>query len=174
MKTILAIDPGPTHSAWVHVNERRELIDFGLVESWDLVSLLRREHQADVLALEMIRNQGRGSIGASTFQTCVFVGRYYQAWLEWTNKPVLFAYRNEITTHLCGRSSGDAQVRAALIQRYTQPGIEPIGNKANPGPLYGVANDVWAALAVAHFTIDKLLPELFPPQVKKRRRIIAS
>lgn len=173
MKTILAIDPGPTQSAWVHVAEDGFIYNFGLEPSWDLLDVVR-DSTADVLAVEMIRNQGRGNVGASTFHTCVWVGRYYQQWLAVRKTPPLFVYRNEVTTHLCGRSSGDAQVRAALIERYTKPGIEPIGNKANPGPLYGVANDVWAALAVAHFTIDKLLPELFPTPIKKRRRIIAS
>ena len=43
----------------------------------------------------------------------------------------------------------DANVRAALIDRFGPSKRKAIGLKATPGPLYGVHSHMWSALAVA-------------------------
>jgi hypothetical protein len=66
--------------------------------------------------------------------------------------------RDDVKYHLTGRRAkvGDANVRAALIDRFGGIGgkAAAIGTKANPGPLYGVTADVWAALGVAITYLD--------------------
>ncbi|HET6477318.1 MAG TPA: hypothetical protein VFH93_14740 [Thermoleophilia bacterium] len=41
----------------------------------------------------------------------------------------------------------DANIRQALLDRFGGPAA--VGRKAAPGPLYGIARDVWSALAIA-------------------------
>jgi hypothetical protein len=53
--------------------------------------------------------------------------------------------RGEVKVHVCNsKKAKDANVRQALIDRLGKP-----GTKKAPGPTYGIAGDVWAALAVA-------------------------
>ncbi len=57
--------------------------------------------------------------------------------------------RGEVKLRLLGvRKGTDADVREALIDRYGGDRETAVGRKANPGPLHGIARDMWAALAV--------------------------
>ena len=50
--------------------------------------------------------------------------------------------------NLCGNPRAkDANIRQAIIDRFGGKAAA-IGTKKNPGPLYGVSGDVWAAIAV--------------------------
>jgi hypothetical protein len=53
-----------------------------------------------------------------------------------------------VKLHLCGSSRAkDPNVRTALLDRFGGAGAK--GTKAAPGPLYGIAADLWSALAIA-------------------------
>jgi hypothetical protein len=146
---VLAIDPGPTESAWV-------LFDGGVMAHGKdpnsaVVESVRRGRDnsgrfayADCLAVEMIASYGM-PVGAEVFETCVWVGCYVEAWAGYSE----LIYRKDVKLHLCNSPrANDATVRQALIDRFGGK-EKAIGSKRSPGPLYGVKGDVWQALAVA-------------------------
>ncbi len=149
---LLAIDPGPTESAYVVYNvTTSHPTSWGKLPNEELSYRLRAiARTADLLAVEMIASYGM-AVGAEVFATCVWVGRFIERWVgihhtaaEWRQ-----VFRREVKLHLCGDSRAkDANIRQALIDRYG--GKErAIGLKASPGPLYGLTGDCWAALGVA-------------------------
>jgi hypothetical protein len=138
MKTILAIDPGTTHSAYV-LYGNGIIFDHGWISNHDMRQvLIGIEYNA--VAIEMIASYGM-AVGASTFETCVWIGRFTEiARIE----PTL-CYRKDIKLFLCGTMRAkDANIRQALLDL-----IGPQGTKAQPGPTYGIKSHTWAALAVA-------------------------
>ena len=144
MKTLLAIDPGTTHSAFVQYRDGI-ILDHGWISNAEMRQvLIGREY--DAVACEMIASYGM-AVGASTFETCVWIGRFTEvARME----PVL-CYRKDIKLFLCGTMRAkDANIRQALLDL-----IGPQGTKAQPGPTYGIKSHTWAALAVAVFAANQ-------------------
>ena len=144
MTRILAIDPGPEHSAWVlmdrthvvsHAIEDNERIVNDIEVAWDTI---------DHLAVEMVASYGM-PVGREVFETCVWVGRFIQAY----DGPHDKVYRQQVKMELCKDSRAkDSHIRQALIDMYGPGRDVAVGTKAKPGPLYGVKKDIWAALAV--------------------------
>ena len=87
-------------------------------------------------------------VGNEVFETLVWIGRFLEAASK--HHPVVRITRREVKNHICRghRKKNDSQVRSCLIERYGASGSDAIGTKRNPGPLYGVTGDMWAALAV--------------------------
>jgi hypothetical protein len=141
---ILGIDPGTTESGWMLYEPGRPFHGFGICMNDDVLAL--RDGQmltADELAIEMIASQGM-AVGASTFQTCVWIGRFIERWAS-TGRPYRLIYRHEVKMHICGHPRAkDANIRQALIDRFGEP-----GKKSCKGPTYGISKHVWPALAVA-------------------------
>jgi hypothetical protein len=143
---ILAIDPGPTKSAWVIYNpESPEPIvnmniddnEFLLVKFFDCDF----ESYVDLVVIEMIASFGM-PVGAEVFETCLWIGRFIQLF---NRLPVHKVYRRDAKHHLCNSSKAkDANIRQALIDK-----VGPQGTKKKPGPTFGVHADLWSALAVA-------------------------
>ena len=147
IRTILAIDPGNARSAWV-LRKGESILNKGIDENKSLAVLLADDQtfsEADHLAVEMIASYGM-AVGAEVFETCVWIGRFIQAW----GRDYSLVYRKDVKLHLCGTTKAkDANIRQRLIDLHG-PGKEAaIGTKRSPGPLYGVRADEWAALAVA-------------------------
>ena len=95
-----------------------------------------------VLAIEMIASYGM-AVGREVFETCVWVGRFHQAWRD--PAGVKLIYRQAVKLHLCNSPRAkDANIRRALIDL-----LGPQGTKNSPGPTYGVSSHAWAALGVA-------------------------
>lgn len=150
---LLAIDPGPSQSAWLAFTDGRP-VQFG-IEPNDVVLERIASVAVDTLAIESIASYGM-AVGAEVFETCVWVGRFMQHWWDVGNAgDVCRVYRREVKMHLCGSARAkDANVRQALIDRYG-PGKEAaIGRKSTPGVLYGVTSHLWSALAVAVTAAD--------------------
>jgi hypothetical protein len=146
---LLAIDPGNTHSAYVvydgtnvcyHAKDSNEQVLYDLKHG-------RLSMHLDHMAIEMIASYGM-PVGREVFDTCVWVGRFVEAWDGCSGSHTL-VYRRDVKLHLCGSPRAkDANVRQALLDKFG--GKErAVGRKAAPGPLYGVKADVWAALGVA-------------------------
>lgn len=147
--TLLALDPGPTRSALVvlvqgvPMNTVLESNDYvcGVLHSWAA--------RDSTLVVEQVQSYGM-SVGAEVFETCVWTGRFVEAWArgtvplrEWHRLP-----RRAVKLHLCGQARAkDSNIRQALIDRYGGK-EQAIGRKANPGPLYGIKADLWQALAL--------------------------
>lgn len=149
---ILAIDPGTDKSGWC-------LLDSGIVKESGVMpndELLRlvsgwSPYSKDTLAIEMIASYGM-AVGREVFETCVWVGRFQQAWREPNN--VRLVYRRDVKMHLCGTAKAkDANIRQALIDL-----IGTQGTKKEPGPTFGVKSHAWAALGVA-VTVAGITPE---------------
>ncbi len=147
---ILAIDPGPRESAFVLYDHERPVRTGKAPNAFLLADLLQSKQcagpfsRADDLAIEMIASYGM-PVGAEVFETCVWIGRFIQAW----DAPHRLVYRKDVKLHLCGSvRAKDGNVRQALIDKYGGK-EKAIGKKVTPGPLYGVTADVWSALAVA-------------------------
>ena len=152
---ILAIDPGPTESAFV-LWDGEGIWDKGKHDNEYMRQLIPGYiGDADYLVIEKIACYGM-AVGASVFSTCVWSGRFMERWLAFggTNSEptIIHITRNEVKNHLCHSSkANDANIRAALIDRLGEP-----GTKKNPGATYGVSKDIWAALAVGLTAYDRL------------------
>lgn len=150
---ILGIDPGPRESGWV-VLDCSTVLASGHDDNTAVLHKIRQnvsmgEVLRDVLflvAIERIRGYGIVA-GNDTFDTCEWVGRFDAV----ANCGAMLIPRKEIKLHLCGNTTArDPDVRQALIDRI---GVQ--GTKKAPGPLFGIAGHMWAALAVAVVAGDR-------------------
>lgn len=162
MGTILAIDPGNIESGYVIVEhdgeEIRRVLDAGKIENRKMLQLLEQKLRwnCQQVVIEMIAGMGM-TVGQEVFDTCVWIGRFWEIALRSGGYEPKRIYRREEKLYLCGcLSAKDKNIRQALIDRY---GI--VGTKANPGFFYvnGVkfAKDMWAAMAVAVTYFDKYI-----------------
>ena len=139
---ILALDPGPTETGWALLAASGCVANSGVLPNAEMLRSLSLRNETDTLAIEMIASYGM-PVGREVFETCVWVGRYIQAWHS--PEAVRLIYRKDVKLHLCGSPRAkDANIRQALIDK-----LGPQGSKKAPGPTYGVKSHAWAALAVA-------------------------
>lgn len=161
MTTLLAIDPGSERSAFVvyDVDARRPL-EHGRQPNAQLVERLRCNDSGLTIGvaeavIEWMQPRGMPT-SAQEFETLYWAGRFAEA-AEYgarssTPWPVARLSRLRVKQAICGSTkANDANIRTALIDRFGGVGgkAAAVGRKANPGPLYGIAADEWAALAVA-------------------------
>ena len=147
----MALDPGPDQTGWC-VYENGRVLASGISPNSAILDDLKYARQtADLLALEMIASYGM-PVGASVFETCVWIGRFMQEWYQHPGARAKLCYRKDVKLHLCGSGRAkDGNVRQALLDL-----VGPAGLKASPGPTYGVKSHAWAALAVAVYAHDLL------------------
>jgi hypothetical protein len=149
---ILAIDPGPEHSAYLFYRDGK-LGFFDKISNEELLHLLKH-FTIEEMAIEMIQSFGM-PVGQTVFDTCVWIGRFIQ---EWQPKIATKVYRQDVKMHIChNQRAKDSNIRQALIDRFPASGggkCPQIGTKKQPGPLYGVTKDIWSALAIA-ITFDE-------------------
>ena len=156
---ILAIDPGPEMSAYVHCNPYRPKPEGGWKHLHDAVKgailpndeLLERLSNGDLrwpelpLVIEWVESFGM-PVGKDIFETVAWIGRFEQAFQGETHRVT----RREVKLHLCNSARAkDPHVRQALIDKFGPGRKEAIGTKKAPGPLYGIKTHLWSALAVA-------------------------
>ncbi len=142
---IMAIDPGPTKSAFVEWD--------GSIQAMDILpndQLLERIGADTSVVIEGVESFGM-AVGRDVFETVFWSGRFAQAAGAFDR-----VFRKQVKLHLCqSMRAKDPNIRQALIDRFG-PGKElAIGKKATPGPLYGVKSHIWSALAVAVTHWDK-------------------
>jgi hypothetical protein len=163
------IDPGTEHSGVVaYDTERGIVLEAGEISNESLLAHLRDPdtrishfHFAQ-LYIETIEPMGL-PVGKSTFETMRWVGRFQEAWEQYSGITARMVSRGDEKTILCGaatfrdpksgrrRSVTDAQIRKAIIDRFPATGggkTPQVGTKSQPGPLYGVKGHAWSALAV--------------------------
>ena len=157
MLKILAIDPGDIQSAYVLWNNDK-IEDKGILSNDKIrKKLYNIKNDTDIIfAIEMIASYGM-PVGKSIFETCVWIGRFIEIW----GRQVELVYRQSAKMNLCHFTKAkDSNVRQALIDRFPPTGegkCSQIGTKKKPGPLYGVTEDIWSALAVAMYVNDTKL-----------------
>lgn len=146
---VLAIDPGPTESAYVvYHGEAKTVHEHGKVDNAKMLEIVRNS-RADSCVIEMIGSYGM-SVGREVFETCVFIGRLMEVWrIPSPQIPASRMYRRTVKLHLCNSMKAkDGNIRQVLLDRWGGK-AKAMGCKASPGPLYGFAKDQWAALAIA-------------------------
>lgn len=151
--SLLAIDPGPEKSAWV------ALVD-GKPKAWAIednhvVAEMLRNRTRCAAVCEWIESYGM-AVGAEVFHTCRWVGIFESEYRHGYAGVLRLMPRREVRLHLCGSMRAkDANIRAALIDRFGPGKDKAVGAKKNPGPLYGIKSHCWAALAVGLTYYDK-------------------
>lgn len=144
--SILAIDPGSTESAWLVLGEKGDgIYAFAKAPNDEVLRLLRDvSDEVTAVVIEKVESYGM-AVGADVFETVFWSGRFAEAVAP---LPIERVSRRTVKLHVCADSRArDSNIRQALIDRFGGPAA--IGRKAAPGPLYGIAGDVWSALAVA-------------------------
>lgn len=152
MSRIVAIDPGNASSAWCVLDGER-VLGFAKEPNSEVLIRCRREWSpldargCDLLAVEMVQSFGM-PVGREVFETVLWTGRYIEAWERRQGKFQL-VYRKDVKLYLCqSMRAKDSNIRAALLDRFGPGREKAIGNKRQPGPLYGLSGDCWSALAV--------------------------
>lgn len=141
---ILAIDPGQSQSSWVLYETREKRVcHSGTAENRLVVDTLHRPGP-DWVVIEMVASYGM-PVGREVFDTCVWIGRFIEARTMTKPHGLSLLYRKDVKLHLCGSPrANDGTIRKALMDK-----LGPKGTKKKPGPLYGIKNDQWQALALA-------------------------
>lgn len=147
---ILAIDPGPTESAWVLWDGK--LHGFSRSRNQDALSVIRESRNEERCVIEQLKCYGM-PVGSEVLETAYWSGIFAHAF---DHSRVDRIPRLDVKLHLCHDSRAkDSNIRQALIDRFGAP-----GTKKKPGMLYGVSKDVWAALALAVTWWDKSRAQL--------------
>lgn len=143
---VLAIDPGNELSAYCVVDAGTP-VEWAKLPNAELLEQLRAGRWNECrLAVEMIASYGM-PVGREVFETCLWIGRFVEAWKGAT---YVLVYRRDVKLFHCESvRATDANIRAAIIDRYGPGKAKAIGVKSAPGPLYGLKGDEWSALAVA-------------------------
>ncbi len=147
MGMVIGLDPGPTESAlvvWDGAVIRSAALQPNDYILGRLIGL-RIANPEGLLVIEKIASYGM-AVGAEVFETCFWSGRFAEAF---GIQRVHRITRGEVKMHLChSMRAKDANVRTAICDRFGGEKIAK-GRKSAPGQLYGIATDLWSALAVA-------------------------
>ena len=152
---ILAIDPGTTQSGAVWM--RGDTVDEARVfPNAEMLAWIRGTDTGRVVVIEMIASYGM-PVGKETFETCVWIGRFIEAAEQ---REVGRLFRKDIKRHLCGSlKAKDSHIWQAILDRYGPGKDAAVGNKKQPGPLYGITSHQRAALAVGLTWLDGVRSE---------------
>ena len=159
---VVAIDPGNTHSAVVFwVPEAKRIAAKAYLPNDEMFGTLRAYMGQDtvlldpithprLVAIEQVRSYGM-AVGAEVFDTVHWSGRFHQFIVDHWHKAdqVILVPRRDVKMYLChSNKAKDANIRTAIVDRFGGEKAAK-GCKKEPGPLYGVSGDLWAALALA-------------------------
>ena len=160
---VYAVDPGTRQSAIVALlpesaGGKPAIVVHDILPNALLLEFLAGVHQPGAaLVVEMISSYG-AAVGREVFETCVWIGRFLQAFPRKPGYTVATIRRRDVKRLLgLNTSAKDSVVRQHLLDLYTEPAIpNPIGSKKAPGPLYGVARDEWQAMALGLALLDSI------------------
>ena len=157
-RIILAIDPGNIHSGYCVIDyDTYKPLEIGKIDNEDLRINVLGDDRHEVV-IEMIASYGM-AVGQTVFDTCVWVGRYYEKARYYNCNPQLM-YRKDVKMNLCGQTRAkDSNIRQALVDRFSydrHAAKGGKGTKADPGFFFGFKSDIWAAYGVGVTYIDQL------------------
>lgn len=148
---LLAIDPGTTQSGYV-VLDGEKVVESGVVQNGLMRHML--EETSAFVVIEMLNGMGQ-AVGQSTLETCVWVGRFMEVAVSCGR-----IFRKDVKMHLCNSARArDSNIWQAVMDRYGSEKSVAVGNKKNPGPLYGVSSHARQALAVGLCWLDGVRSE---------------
>lgn len=158
---VLAIDPGNTESGFI-LWDGKTVLAKGKVSNKDILYEIKDKLNFDpsiYVAIEMVASYGM-PVGKEVFETCVWIGRFYQASFMIT-KRVELVYRKDIKLHICGVTKAkDSNIICALVDRFGNRNIYGKYGKGtikNKGLFFGFSADVWQAFALAAYYYDNYL-----------------
>lgn len=149
---ILAIDPGTTKSGYVLWNPINNIfIDKGKKDNDVLLTQLYLS-PADIVLIENVSCYGQ-VVGNTIIETILWAGRFYQYFYAKMGKNISpeelhLITRKDVKKH--HRAKNDKNIRDVLIMKYGKP-----GTKDKQGITYGLANDMWAAFALATYYSER-------------------
>ncbi len=157
---VLAIDPGNIESAYVIMDsDTYKPVEFGKIENEMLLNLItadtcrigeftgRDESKYAHAVIEMVACYGM-AVGKEVFDTCVWIGRFYQE--IWCKTDLIV--RKDVKINICNSAKAkDGNIIQALKDRFGDK-----GTKASPGFFYGFQADCWQAFALGATYIDKM------------------
>ncbi len=151
---ILAIDPGPTFSAYAILDENLYPQEFNKLPNCEILDMIDAVANNNATyskgawhyAIEMIASYGM-SVGKEVFETCVWIGRFTQTAIPLKAE---YVYRKDVKINLCGSMKAkDANIRQALIDRFAQHDFKNgKGTKKKPDWFHGFHSDIWSSYAV--------------------------
>ncbi|MEG0365806.1 MAG: hypothetical protein RR585_03160 [Coprobacillus sp.] len=157
---IFAIDPGNEESAYVLLDENLKPISKGKVSNQELLDIINKlfymntvdgklQSSIEHVAIEMVASYGM-AVGKTVFETCVWIGRFYQAIYEQGNIKPIFIYRKDEKMCLCGTMKAkDTNIVQALVDRFApNTSNKGKGTKKEQGFFYGFKKDIWQAFSV--------------------------
>lgn len=153
---ILAIDPGDTESGYC-LMEGYKPISFQKANNEELLDWISlNAPDLDVCVIEMVASYGM-AVGKNVFDTCVWVGRFWEKARNAGCYRVELIYRMEEKMQICHDSKAkDTNIRQALIDRFAEfDKKNGKGTKQKPDWFYGFSKDVWMAYAVGVTFIEK-------------------
>lgn len=149
---ILAIDPGNIESGYVFIDKKTlKPIYAAKMKNDDVLKMIKSDtFYVEYVAIEMVASYGM-AVGATVFETCVWIGRFYEAIKENLDIESTFIYRKDEKLNICGSMKAkDSNIVQALIDRFApNTPNKGKGTKLNPGWFYGFKKDIWQAYAVA-------------------------
>lgn len=149
---LLAIDPGSALTGYVLYDvDARALVLRGKCSNEDLVAMIRRAEFSSALMLAIEHAQSFGAkVWNQVFDATLWGGRFVEAWDSVTSgRPHALVFRRDVKLHVTGSPKAkDQQVRQCLLEQWGGKDVA-VGTKKQPGPLFGVTADMWAALAIA-------------------------
>ena len=174
MSVIAGIDPGPERSALVEYDCERNAVLRHVEAANDTILdilLLKAEPQVEptwacqtavmfdgwpmfsTVVIEVPTSFGLRA-GKDVFRTAFWSGRFFGEISRHIDCKTLG--RKDIVQHLCGnRTSGDTDVRRAIMFRWGTDAKKVFGTPKEPGPLHGIVGHKMAALAVAVVWAEK-------------------
>jgi hypothetical protein len=158
---VIAIDPGNEQSAFVLIDTlNKEPLFFDKLYNDEMLMILE-DRKYEKLVIEMISSYNM-KVGASIFDTCVWVGRFIQKAVD-RNIPFEIVYRKDVKKHfgVITRSkkklpNADSQIRSELIKRYAKFDFKNGKGVANDqDTFYGFKADIWQAYALGVYYLEK-------------------
>lgn len=166
---ILGIDPGNIESAYCITDNNLRPIEFEKLLNEELLSKILNasfEICPAAIAIENVNCFGM-PVGKSIFDTCFWIGRFYQAFRTWSfldeNFPMFLTRKDEKLCICNSLQAKDANIRRALADRFapSQPNFGKGTNK-NPGFFHGFSDDIWSAFAVVKTANDIITGDYIP------------
>lgn len=150
---IVAIDPGNTRSALVAFDaDRWRVVEKVMADNETVLAALGQFAPSDACVIEMVACYGM-AVGKSVFDTCRWIGRFEARWKARSGHYPSLMFRRTVKLHLCNSvRAKDGNVRQSLLDQFPPLGggkTPQVGTKGQPGPLFGISKDLWAALGVA-------------------------
>lgn len=149
---VLGVDPGPEQSGFVLWDGGKILMSS--IESnssmADWILHCRKVETTEAIVIEMVASFGM-AVGASVFETCVWVGRFMQIGDDLDYRIIRRVNRMQVKMHFCHSARAkDSNIRAALVDRFGEK-----GTKHAPGLTYGLKAHLWSAFALAVMFTDQ-------------------